>query len=795
MSARAGQTTSIPAEGEIRLADSVAAQSPWPEGVTGPVVFLIDARNRFESSLLRARIRDTAPGDADFEIAELGGRTPADRARMADLIEITHARDPWLQPLRLIWLPRPRPPGDGLLQDLLAARVENPGPLRRRHILARHPERVQLLKGEGARLSAVRDHGSRVWAGMGSDEDLGAFVRRQALIVLDRAERARRGARYKVPRLLPRDVFANRDFRTRLWEIAQEADRDPAEVEAAAARYLDEMAATQTPFTLDLLVAIMRAMYTASHDREIDVIESQMSRVAELVKVRPVVFVMTHKSMLDSIALQCELFSRNLPMPLTFGGINLNTPGIGTLARRAGVIFLRRSFQDNEIYKSTFRRYIDYLIEKRFSLLWALEGTRSRTGKLLPPRYGLFNYVVESILRTGIHDLAFVPVNITYDQVPEVGDYVIEQKGLEKKAEGAGWFVRFIREKQPLGRIFLRFGEPLTLGDIAPAQPLESGLAPATRQSLVQKLAFETAVRMNDATPITPTAVVTLILLAAGNRAQPLSSIQYLARPGMALLRRRRLEVVGRTDFKNPDTVREVLEQLHTTGIVSYHDDGEERLYGIGPDQHLKAAYYRNTIIHYFVTDALLELALLKAAGQGEDAFWTELDGLRDLLKHEFYFRLRQEWIDNAQARLALRFRRWREALAAGEPAVVELLGHVRPLLAHAVLRSFIDAYTVVARRLGRLGTAAAPERKVLVEQCLTLGRQLRHEGRLFSEESVSRSLFETALRLAEQRGLTGSGAEVEAGRIAFFEELQDIGARLDRILQMTLKRTLRQEL
>ena len=96
------------------------------------------------------------------------------------------------------------------------------------------------------------------------------------------------------------------------------------------------------------------------------------------------------------------LFDRNQPMPLTFGGINLNTFGIGALAKRAGVIFLRRSFQDNEVYKSTFRRYIDYLIEKRFSLLWALEGTRSRTGKLLPPRYGLFNYVIEAILRTGI---------------------------------------------------------------------------------------------------------------------------------------------------------------------------------------------------------------------------------------------------------------------------------------------------------------------------------------------------------------------------------------------------------
>jgi glycerol-3-phosphate O-acyltransferase len=769
-------------------------ECPWPDDVDGPVVFLLHARNRFEAGLLRERVHATAPAGATPVIAELRGHTPEALAPLAEVLERTGG-DPWLQPLRVLWMPRPRPPGQGLLQDLLAARIENPGRFRRGRILRHAPERVRLLCGDGARLSELRERVRRVWSANESDETVAAFVRRQALVVLDRAERFERGARYKVPRLLPRDVFANADFRTKLWEIAQESDRPLEEIEASAAGYLDEMAATQTPITLDALVAIMRAMYTASHDPRIDVIESQMTRIERLIAERPVAFVMTHKSMLDSLALQCVLFDRNQPMPLTFGGINLNTPGIGALARRAGVIFLRRSFQDNEVYKATFRRYIDYLIEKRFSLLWALEGTRSRTGKLLPPRYGLFNYVVEAILRTGIHDLVFVPVNITYDQVPEVGDYVIEQQGREKKAEGAGWFVRFIREKQPLGRIFLRFGEPLTLPELTGAEALDAGLPGGEKQAAVQKLAFETAVRMNDATPITPTAVVTLILLAAGDRAQSLGTIQYLARPGMALVRRRRLEVVGRTDFKNPEAVRETLEQLHATGIVRFHDDGEERLYSIDPDQRLKAAYYRNTIIHYFVTDALLEVALLKAAGQPEIVFWEQLEALRDLLKHEFYFRLRTEWFEHAQARLTLRFPRWREALAGGPEAVDEMLARARPLLAHAVLRSFVDAYGVVARRLARLGTEPVGDRKAIVAECLTLGRTLCHEGRLFSEESVSRSLFETGLRLADGRGLTAGGLEVEARRLAFLEELQDLVGRLDAILDMTLRRTLRQEI
>ena len=788
--------TAQAAEGDASdaLAGSVqglADAQVWPEGHHPAVLFVLDVRDTEERALLEGRIRASAVGaGARAEIATLAADDAALPRLLAELPE-----DTFLQPLRLIWLPRPRAGRSNLVQDLVALGIENPGPRRRRRILAEHPDRVRVLRGDGAGVRDVRAEALRSWDLEADGDALAGFVRRQALVVLDRVERNARGARYKVPRLLPEDVFANRAFRSRLWQVAQEAERTPAEVEAEAVQYLEEMAATQTPLTLDALVAIMRAMYTASHDPEIDVVEAQLSEVEELIRTRPVAFVMSHKSMLDSIALQCVLFDRNQPMPLTFGGINLNTPGIGALAKRAGVIFLRRSFQDNEIYKSTFRRYIDYLIEKRFSLLWALEGTRSRTGKLLPPRYGLFNYVVEAILRTGITNVTFVPVNITYDQVPEVGDYVIEQQGRDKKAEGAGWFLRFIRERRPHGRIFLRFGAPLTLPDVVPDAELSPDMDPGDRQQVVQKLAFETAVRMNDATPITATAVVTMILLAAGKRAQSLGNIQHLARPGMLLVRKRRIEVVGRTDFKSREAVEETLAELHATGIVTYYDDGEERLYGIAEDAHLKAAYYRNTIIHYFVSDAFLEVALLRAAGRDEAALWEELAALRDLFKHEFYFRLRGAWIEKAEARLALRFPRWREVLPRGEDAVLEMFAGVRPLFAHALLRPFTDAYAIVARRLARLDAEPVDDPRAFVASCLTLGRQLRHEGRIFSEESVSRSLFDTALKLADQRGLTAASADVGSARLAFFEELQDLGGRLDVILNLTLKRTLAQEL
>ena len=462
----------------------------------------------------------------------------------------------------------------------------------------------------------------------------------QALIALERTERSVRGARYKVPRIRHSDVFANREYRAFIANTAQQRDRTTQDVLGEAIGYLREMAAMQTPFTLDTINGLYRVACRSHHDAEINVDQAQLETVTETLGTRPVVFLISHKSMLDTAALSLVLFDADLPLPLTFGGINLNTPGLGALARRSGIIFLRRSFQDNEIYKATFRRYIDYLIEKRFSLLWALEGTRSRTGKLMPPRFGLFNYVVESILRTKLFDVTFIPVSVAYDQITEVEDYSIEQRGQKKKPEGITWPLKFLKRGKSRGQIHLRFGESLTLRDLTEPGELESGIEPERKRVLVPTLAFEVAVRMNAATPITATAIVTLILLGSGNRALTLSQIMRLAGIVSELLTRRKLEIVGRSDFDDEEALKATLAELHETEVIAYRDEGTERLYSIADEQHLNAAYYRNTAIHYFILDAFVEIALLEASADTVDpqeAVFRKASELRELFKFEFY--------------------------------------------------------------------------------------------------------------------------------------------------------------
>ena len=760
--------------------------SPWPEADIKSVKFLLDVRDDFEARLLRDWVeakKPTADEAPTYTFAQIPKEPAEDWLAVAD----DQDQDTWLQPLRVAWLPSSQHGRTRSLRDVFFGRITEPGKARRRWLAKRHPDRLAYIVGDGAYLDVLRERQAEPSVG---EDNLPGFIANQALISLERSERNVRGSRYKIPRISHTDVFANTNFRNLIANAAQQRDRSVHDVTDQAARYLREMAATQTPFTLDVMNSLYRYASRSHHEGDININESQLEEVGQTIATRPVVFLISHKSMLDTVALSLVLYDADLPLPLTFGGINLNTPGVGALARRSGVIFLRRSFQDNEIYKATFRRYIDYLIEKRFSLLWALEGTRSRTGKLLPPRFGLFNYVVESILRTKLYDLTFIPVSVAYDQITEVEDYSIEQRGQKKKPEGFTWALRFLKRGRSRGQIHLRFGEGVTLKDIVEPGELEAGIDEQRKQVLVPTLAFEVAVRMNAATPITATAIVTLILLAGGNRAMSLTEVQALARAGAALMRHRRLEIVGRSDFRDVNAVRATLAELHETGIVSYLDSGNERLYAIEAEQHHNAAYYRNTAIHYFILDAFVEIALLDAASDPADsveAFFARTSELRELFKFEFYLPRRANYQAEIEKRVNDRFAKWEEAVRGDETDANAVFGGIQPLVAHAVLRSFVDAYLIVARVLASMGADAVTDESALLSKCLKTGKQMLLQGRVFSAESISKTLYENGVRLANYRGLLA--ANQSQAREDFHSQFRNINNRLDEILALALAR------
>src|SRR5439155_2769641 len=230
----------------------------------------------------------------------------------------------------------------------------------------------------------------------------------------------------------------------------------------AATTALDEMVASQSRLAIDVWDQFTGWMARAY---ELDVGEGGIGRVAELGRDHALVFLPSHRSYLDPMVLRHALVQHGFPPNHTLGGVNVAVWPIGPIARRSGMIFIKRSFRDAPVHKAVLRQYIGYLLRKRFNLEWYIEGGRSRIGKLRPPRYGLLAYVVDAFKASPDREVYLVPVSIVYDQLPEIGKVAAEDRGKPKTPESLGWLVGYARSQgRPLGRAHVSFGEPVPLG-------------------------------------------------------------------------------------------------------------------------------------------------------------------------------------------------------------------------------------------------------------------------------------------------------------------------------------------
>ena len=753
----------------------------WPVDEPSPEVFLIDASSNLERRLMEAWIDRNRPPDATVDAVCL----PASRRRRQGCridpgleARMAKSEDPVLVPLRIAWL---APRRDGTrsvrLADLLKlGDPRDPDLLRQYLILARAPDRCQILVGEPASSSELTAR----WQEGVESSSLSDFVARRAWLALERAERRVRGNRYKVPKFVHQEILSTSEFGEGIVRFADQLDKPEETIFNRATRYLREIAASHDAFTIDLVANAIHWLYRQGYG-SIHYDNADFGEIYSLGQQNSLVFLPSHKSNLDHLVLQYLLWENDAPPNHTAGGINLNFFPIGPIIRRTGVFFIRRTFKDNPVYKFVLRSYIDYLIANRFPLEWYLEGGRSRSGKLLPPRYGMLTYVADSFRRGKAEDVFVVPTSISYDQIQDVGSYAAEQLGRAKEKESFSWFVRSVRSlRMRYGNIHVRFGEPISLAKEMQGGESEQGLA-------VRKLAFETLARINRVTPITPTSLVTIALLANEDRALRCEDVVGGVRDLVSYVERRNLPLTEPIRLDSPKGVQLVLDRLVEHGIVTEYAAGPETLYMIGSDQHLAAAYYRNTIIHFFVNDAITELALL-AAAEAEDGnrpavFWDQVMAMRDLLKFEFFFSEKEAFREEIFQEISHHDPEWETRLDGQPDEAREILRGFRLLTAPWVLRPFLEAYQVVADSLNAHSPYVEVDQRRFIAGCLGLGKQYRLQRKIATEESISQILFKSALALADNRDLLDIDDEnLAARRKAFAKEIQETLRRIDAI-------------
>jgi glycerol-3-phosphate O-acyltransferase len=551
-----------------------------------------------------------------------------------------------------------------------------------------------------------------------------------------------------------------------------------------AGEMLDELATGWSRFSVDLIPTLGRAIFSRGFDPNIDYERPEVESMRSSLENHPAVLLFSHRSYLDGAIVPVAMQENRLPPVHTFAGINLSFGAMGPLMRRSGIIFIRRKL-DDPLYKYVLRQFISYIVEKRFNLSWSIEGTRSRTGKMLPPKLGLLAYVADAYLDGRSDDILLQPVSISFDQLHETAEYAAYARGGEKTPEGLSWLYNFIKAQgeRNYGKIYVRFPEAVSMREYLGEPHGAMTTDEAAKRLALQKMAFEVAWRILRATPVNASALVSALLLTTRGVALTLDQLHHTLQDSLDYLERKQTPMTNSAlRLRTSDGVRAAADALSNGHPITRVDSGREPVWFIAPSDEHEAAFYRNTLIDVFLETSLVELALAFAARAESDrleAFWTQVMRLRDLLKFDFYFADSSAFREHVAEEMSW-YEDWEAHVAAGGKEIDELLRAKRPLIAGAMLRPFIEAYEIVADVLR--DAPAEIDEKDLTKLALGVGRQYVAQDRVHSNESVSALLFATARQVAADQNLLKPADDLSDRRAAFLGELRGVLSDMDKV-------------
>jgi glycerol-3-phosphate O-acyltransferase len=655
--------------------------------------------------------------------------------------------------------------------DALLGPREWPGKIRTLGQFLANYRNVTLRAGEPLDVKAFLANAQT--KGDGPVDD-GVLVRRMTYVLLRRLERERHavvGPTRKPADRVREEVIRSPRLQKIIHDMAGEAPEARRILTLKAHAMLREMEALPDTNVVSVLDNVFEQtvgrMYT-----ELEVDTEGIDRVREAAKEGTVVLLPSHKSHVDYIVLTYVLYHHHLQLPLIAAGDNLNFAPMGPILRRAGAFFIRRSFKGDRLYQAVVDAYMRKLLRDRWPLEFFLEGGRSRTGKLLPPKLGLLNIVVDAALGLGEHKTYFVPISVGYERLVEEEAFVTELSGGEKKKEDVrGLLGTTMLLGQRYGRISVQFGEIQTLDKLGADAHAGDRITPARRRAIVTRLAYRVMNEINRVTAVTPGALVAAALLAHRKRGMSYDDLVSACEELAGVLHDLGARFSPSLSHPAPDAgggkrirleaIREACDLFVRAGHVEARLPGDAgkrtgKLKGALPgailmvpdDARLSLDLAKNIVVHFFVGRGLVATALASTQQRSLPALRERVRALSRLFKYEFTFRADATFDRIFDETIA-------ELVRAGDLVVDPAAGTVAfdertdDAVAHAalyveMLRNFVEGYRVAARSLSLLvrGPMTAKE---LGKRALAIGERMFLAGEIERREAVCGPIVENA--------------------------------------------------
>jgi glycerol-3-phosphate O-acyltransferase len=396
--------------------------------------------------------------------------------------------------------------------------------------------------------------------------------------------------------------------------ITEQARRDKSEYLEAwkkAHGYAWEIAADYSHPVVRSLSFVLTGFWNRIFD---GVSIHHLDSVKQVAPGHEIVYVPCHRSHMDYLLLSYLLYQNGVVPPHIAAGINLNLPVIGSVLRRGGAFFLRRSFKANALYSAVFSEYVAQLASEGFSIEYFIEGGRSRTGRLLAPKGGMIAMSVRAFLRAPRRPVLFQPVYIGYEKLIEGKSYLDELTGQPKQKETVWALLRSVAEilRERHGRVTVSFGEPVRLDDILAAH------APNWRERLadpddkptwiggaVDDLAQRIQVNINRAADVNPINLLAITVLSTPKHA--MGEADLLAQLELSKILLAALPYSDRVTV-TPLLPAEIIAYGEQMGVLTRTQHPLGDVLSFEGETAVLQSYYRNNVLHLFAAAAWVAL-------------------------------------------------------------------------------------------------------------------------------------------------------------------------------------------
>lgn len=557
------------------------------------------------------------------------------------------------------------------------------------------------------------------------------------------------------------------------------------EAERRAIGYVNEIVSDYSASAVRFADMALTRLWTQLYD---GVEVHNFSTVRELAKDYEIIYTPCHRSHIDYLLLSYVIYKRGLMIPYIAAGDNLNLPFVGQLLRGGGAFFIRRSFRGNALYTSVLKEYLYSILSRNTPIEYFIEGGRSRTGRLLPPKTGMLAMTIHGHLRGRAKPIVFVPTYIGYERLMEGSTYVGEMQGKPKEAESIFGIVKTLRKIERIfGKVHVNFGEPVFLDDIlkqhnADKIQIEKNDAPipAEISSVVSSSANLILENINRAVVINPVSLLSLILLAT-----PKHTLDEE-------ICAKQLDIYRDLATQQPYDERTQVTSLSGKEIIAYgmklklikrvqHVLGD--IIAIEDNQAVLLTYFRNNILHAFVLPSLVASLVEHNGKINKTDLSNVIRTLYPFLKAELFMKWQpaelQQHIDsyiNALVQIGLIFQDHDGNLFSPTPNSEE---HQKLVTLGLPVKQSLERYYMTLALITQRGSGNISTKQV-EELSHLLGQRLSVLYEFNSPEFFDKALFQSFIKVLTQQNYIRNN---EQGLIEYDDNFSEMAAGAQLVL------------